>query len=87
MASDRGHRAVPKKPTPDTIEMHIGQRIRLRRMMLSMTQEDLGAQLGVTFQQVQRYEKGKKLIGASLLQAIAKVLLVPVSWFFEDAPT
>jgi transcriptional regulator with XRE-family HTH domain len=55
-------------------------------MMLSMSQEKLGESLGITFQQIQKYEKGTNRIGASRLQNIARVLSVPVSYFFEDAP-
>lgn len=77
--------AVKKAPNP--IDIHVGARVRMRRMMLSMSQERLGEQLGVTFQQVQKYEKGSNRIGASRLQQIARVLQVPVSFFFEDAPS
>jgi transcriptional regulator with XRE-family HTH domain len=60
--------------------------VRMRRMMLSMSQEKLGDALGLTFQQVQKYEKGTNRIGASRLQQIANILQVPVSFFFEGAP-
>lgn len=73
-----------KKPNP--IDIHVGSRIRLRRNMLGMSQEKLGENLGITFQQIQKYEKGTNRVGASRLQAIASVLGVPVSFFFEDAP-
>jgi transcriptional regulator with XRE-family HTH domain len=73
-----------KKPNP--IDTHVGSRVRLRRMMLGMSQEKLGEQLGITFQQIQKYEKGTNRIGASRLQHIASVLQVPISFFFEDAP-
>lgn len=73
-----------KKPNP--IDIHVGSRIRLRRNMLGMSQEKLGESLGITFQQIQKYEKGTNRVGASRLQAIAAVLQVPVSFFFEDAP-
>ncbi len=73
-----------KKPNP--IDVHVGSRIRLRRNMLGMSQEKLGENLGITFQQIQKYEKGTNRIGASRLQHIASVLQVPVSFFFEDAP-
>lgn len=76
---------APKK-TPNPVDVHVGSRVRMRRMMLSMSQERLGEQLGVTFQQVQKYEKGSNRIGASRLQEIARVLQVPVAFFFEDAP-
>ena len=73
-----------KKPNP--IDIHVGSRIRLRRTMLGMSQEKLGESLGITFQQIQKYEKGTNRVGASRLQAIASILEVPVSYFFEDAP-
>ena len=73
-----------KKPNP--IDIHVGSRIRLRRNMLGVSQERLGEQLGITFQQIQKYEKGTNRVGASRLQAISSILNVPVSFFFEDAP-
>ena len=74
------------KKTPNPIDKHVGARVRMRRMMLSMSQEKLGDALGLTFQQVQKYEKGTNRIGASRLQHIASILQVPVSFFFEGAP-
>lgn len=74
------------KKSPNPIDVHVGSRVRLRRMMLGMSQEKLGEHLGITFQQIQKYEKGTNRIGASRLQAIARVMGVPVSFFFEDAP-
>jgi transcriptional regulator with XRE-family HTH domain len=74
-----------KKPNP--IDIHVGSRARLRRTMLGMSQEKLGNALGITFQQIQKYEKGANRIGASRLQQIANVLNVPVAFFFEDAPS
>lgn len=74
-----------KKPNP--IDTHVGSRVRLRRAMLGFSQEKLGEALGITFQQVQKYEKGTNRIGASRLQRISEVLSVPVSFFFEDAPS
>ncbi|MER9351804.1 helix-turn-helix domain-containing protein [Mesorhizobium sp. M0514] len=73
-----------KKPNP--IDIHVGSRVRLRRNMLGMSQEKLGENLGITFQQIQKYEKGTNRVGASRLQAIASILSVPVAFFFEDAP-
>ncbi|MBO6639828.1 MAG: helix-turn-helix transcriptional regulator [Roseitalea sp.] len=75
-----------KKKQPNPIDIHVGSRIRLRRTMLGMSQEKLGESLGITFQQVQKYEKGTNRVGASRLQNIASILNVPVSFFFEDAP-
>jgi transcriptional regulator with XRE-family HTH domain len=74
------------KKAPNPIDKHVGSRVRMRRMMLSMSQEKLGDALGLTFQQVQKYEKGTNRIGASRLQQIANILQVPVSFFFEGAP-
>ena len=71
-----------KKPNP--IDIHVGSRIRLRRNMLGMSQEKLGESLGITFQQIQKYEKGTNRVGASRLQAIASILDVPVAFFFDD---
>jgi transcriptional regulator with XRE-family HTH domain len=74
------------KKAPNPIDRHVGSRVRMRRMMLSMSQEKLGDALGLTFQQVQKYEKGANRIGASRLQHIAGILQVPVSFFFEGSP-
>jgi transcriptional regulator with XRE-family HTH domain len=74
------------KKAPNPIDRHVGSRVRMRRMMLDMSQEKLGAALGLTFQQVQKYEKGTNRIGASRLQQISHILAVPVAFFFEGAP-
>jgi transcriptional regulator with XRE-family HTH domain len=74
------------KKAPNPTDKHVGARVRMRRMMLSMSQEKLGDALGLTFQQVQKYEKGANRIGASRLQQIGQILQVPVSFFFEGAP-
>lgn len=76
--------ADKRKPNP--VDIHVGSRVRLRRTMIGLSQEKLGEALGITFQQVQKYEKGTNRIGASRLQEISKVLETPVSFFFEDAP-
>ena len=75
------------KKAPNPTDKHVGARVRMRRMMLGMSQEKLGDALGLTFQQVQKYEKGANRIGASRLQQIAHILQVPVSFFFEGAPS
>lgn len=72
---------------PNPTDRHVGSRVRMRRMMLSMSQEKLGDALGLTFQQVQKYEKGTNRIGASRLQQISHILQVPVAFFFEGAPS
>lgn len=77
---------IENKKKPNPIDIHVGSRIRLRRTMLGMSQEKLGESLGITFQQIQKYEKGTNRIGASRLQNISNVLGVPVSFFFEGAP-
>ena len=74
------------KKAPNPTDKHVGARVRMRRMMLGMSQEKLGDSLGLTFQQVQKYEKGANRIGASRLQQISHILQVPVSFFFEGAP-
>ncbi|HUZ32766.1 MAG TPA: helix-turn-helix transcriptional regulator [Xanthobacteraceae bacterium] len=74
------------KKAPNPIDKHVGSRVRMRRMMLGMSQEKLGNSLGLTFQQVQKYEKGTNRIGASRLQQISNILQVPVEFFFEGAP-
>ncbi len=74
------------KKAPNPTDKHVGSRVRMRRMMLGMSQEKLGDALGLTFQQVQKYEKGTNRIGASRLQQISNILQVPVAFFFEGAP-
>ncbi len=78
--TERGSR----KPNP--IDAHVGTRVRLRRMLLGMSQEKLGEHLGLTFQQVQKYEKGVNRIGASRLFDLSRVLGVPVQFFYDEAP-
>lgn len=75
------------KKSPNPIDRHVGSRVRMRRMMINMSQEKLGESLGITFQQIQKYEKGTNRIGASRLQHISTVLGVPVAFFFEGAPS
>src|SRR4029077_6640976 len=74
------------KKSPNPIDKHVGSRVRMRRMMLGMSQEKLGDALGLTFQQVQKYEKGSNRIGASRLHQICGTLQVPVAFFFESVP-
>ena len=74
-----------RKPNP--VDIHVGGRIRLRRMMNGLSQEKLGDQMGLTFQQIQKYEKGINRVGASRLFRLASVLEVPVSYFFDDLET
>jgi transcriptional regulator with XRE-family HTH domain len=72
--------------TPNPIDKHVGARLRMQRMLIGMSQEKLGDALGITFQQIQKYEKGANRIGASRLQELARILNVPPAFFFEDAP-
>jgi transcriptional regulator with XRE-family HTH domain len=67
----------------DRADVFVGNRIRMRRLMLKMSQSDLGKPCGITFQQIQKYEKGTNRVGASRLQQFAKVLDVPVAFFFD----
>ena len=72
---------------PNPVDRYVGSRVRMRRIMLGMSQEKLGEALGLTFQQVQKYEKGTNRVGASRIQQIAEILQVPVSFLFEGGPT
>jgi transcriptional regulator with XRE-family HTH domain len=74
------------KRIANPVDKHVGSRIRMRRLMLGMSQEKLGNGLGLTFQQVQKYEKGTNRIGAGRLQLISQLLQVPLPFFFEGAP-
>lgn len=72
--------------TPRPVDVHVGSRVRLRRTLLGMSQEKLGDAVGLTFQQIQKYERGANRIGASRLHELSKVLNAPVSFFFDDMP-
>jgi DNA-binding XRE family transcriptional regulator len=74
------------KKAPNLTDRHVGRRVRMRRMMLTMSQEQLADALGVTYQQVQKYERGANRMGASRLQQMSDILQVPVEFFFEGAP-
>ncbi len=81
---------VPKKTAmannPNPIDIHVGGRVRLRRTLLGMSQEKLAQALGLTFQQIQKYERGANRIGSSRLYHLSQILDVPVSFFFDDMP-
>jgi transcriptional regulator with XRE-family HTH domain len=79
-SDDKGSRRA------NPVDIHVGSRVRFRRMLLGMSQEKLGERLGLTFQQVQKYEKGINRIGASRLFDLAQVLGVPVQFFYEEIP-
>ena len=72
-----------RKPNP--VDVHVGSRVRYRRTIIGMSQEKLGEKMNLTFQQIQKYEKGTNRIGASRLFQFSKILEVPVGYFFEDA--
>jgi transcriptional regulator with XRE-family HTH domain len=72
---------------PNPVDKYVGSRVRMRRIMLGMSQEKLGEALGLTFQQVQKYEKGTNRVGASRLQQISEVLHVPISFLFDGGPS
>ena len=82
--SRRASRGRTPSGRPNPIDVHVGSRVRLRRTLLGMSQEKLGESLGLTFQQVQKYERGANRIGASRLYDLSRVLDVPVSYFYED---
>jgi transcriptional regulator with XRE-family HTH domain len=71
---------------PNPIDIHVGKRVRLRRTLLGMSQEKLGKAISLTFQQVQKYERGTNRIGSSRLYQLSQVLDIPVSYFFDDLP-
>lgn len=76
----------PKIDTPSPVDIHVGSRVRLRRTLLGMSQEKLGAAVGLTFQQIQKYERGANRIGASRLYDMARVMEVQVQFFFDEMP-
>jgi transcriptional regulator with XRE-family HTH domain len=84
VVNNPGHSVSTKNPNPT--DKHVGSRVRMRRLMLNMTQEKLADQLGITFQQVQKYEKGTNRVSASRLQKMSQILDVSISFFFEEAP-
>lgn len=85
--ADGGFGANDREPRATPIDVHVGGRIRLRRTLLGMSQERLGEALGLTFQQVQKYERGVNRVSASRLFDLARVLDVPIGFFYDDLPT
>ena len=81
---ERRHIGVISKPDP--IDVHVGSRVRLRRTLLGLSQQKLGTALGLTFQQIQKYERGANRIGSSRLFRLSRILDVKVSYFFEELP-
>jgi transcriptional regulator with XRE-family HTH domain len=84
LIDDGSETGNPRRVNP--IDTHVGNRMRLRRMLIGMSQEKLGEKMGLTFQQIQKYEKGVNRIGASRLFRLAQVLSVPVQFFYDDLP-
>jgi transcriptional regulator with XRE-family HTH domain len=84
LSGNRGkvERLPPGVPSP--VDIHVGSRVRLRRTLLGLSQEKLGEAVGLTFQQIQKYERGANRIGASRLFEFSRILDVPVSFFFDD---
>ena len=82
-------RKITRRRVPgvaDPVDVHVGSRVRLRRTLLGLSQEKLGEAVGLTFQQIQKYERGANRIGASRMYDLAHVLDVPVAFFFEEIP-
>ena len=86
MPSDETTDRPEREHRPSPIDVHVGGRVRLRRTLMGLSQERLGEALGLTFQQVQKYERGVNRIGASRLFDLARVLDVPIGFFFDDMP-
>ncbi|ACI91660.1 transcriptional regulator of XRE family [Afipia carboxidovorans OM5] len=87
LSADSWGCSVMSAKTPNPVDKYVGSRVRMRRIMLGLSQEKLGDALGLTFQQIQKYEKGTNRIGASRLHQIADILQVPVSFLFEGGPS
>lgn len=83
----RARKDIHMSDDPEPVDIHVGGRVRMRRLFLGLSQEKLANAIGVSFQQLQKYERGTNRISASRLYALTKFLGVPVSWFFEDAPS
>lgn len=84
LAAGRSTRGRMPSGKPNPVDVHVGARVRLRRTLLGMSQEELGKAIGLTFQQVQKYERGANRIGASRLWDLSRVLDCPMSFFFEE---
>jgi transcriptional regulator with XRE-family HTH domain len=86
MPRAKGSIDMVRMKVPNPVDKYVGSRVRMRRMMLDMSQTDLAHEIGLTFQQVQKYEKGSNRMGASRLQQMANILQVPITFFFDGAP-
>ena len=82
----RSKATAGRRGSPHPVDIHVGSRVRQRRTLLGFSQEKLGDALGLTFQQVQKYERGANRVGASRLHEISRILDVPVSYFFDEMP-
>jgi transcriptional regulator with XRE-family HTH domain len=83
----RAKRWIMRDDGPHPVDMHVGQRLRMRRTLLGMSQEMLAERLGISFQQLQKYEKGSNRLSASRLFELSRMLDVPVSFFFDELPS
>ena len=86
MATKKAPKRTLAKDGPRPVDVHVGRRIRLRRTLLGLTQEKLGDGVGLTFQQIQKYERGTNRVGCSRLWEFCNILNVPPSFFFDDMP-
>ena len=84
LSKQKKSRGITQNGEPNPIDIHVGKRLRLRRLLLGLSQDRLGQMIGLTFQQIQKYENGTNRISASRLWDIAVLLEVPISFFFED---
>ena len=87
MTSDAARKPNRLTDGPNPVDIHVGARLRLRRTLVGMSQEQLGKASGLTFQQIQKYERGTNRMGASRLFQLARLLNVQVSWFFDELPS
>jgi len=85
--SSMGNIPAGRPGVPNPVDIHVGRRVRLRRTLLGLSQERLGEMIGLTFQQVQKYERGTNRIGASRLYDLSRVLNVPIQFFYDDMTT
>lgn len=88
LATDKkkNKKTLPRSENPDPVDIHVGIRLRMRRNLVGLSQEQLGKSLGLTFQQIQKYERGINRMGSSRLFQVAKTLSVPIAYFFEEMP-
>ncbi|MDR3449865.1 MAG: helix-turn-helix transcriptional regulator [Alphaproteobacteria bacterium] len=85
-AANKNKKTELRSENPDPVDIHVGARLRMRRNLVGLSQEQLGKALGLTFQQIQKYERGINRMGSSRLFQMAQILSVPVAYFFDDIP-